>query len=217
MAAITVANLKGGVGKTTSAVLLALGLADDASTLLISADPQQSALKWAHLAEDSWPWSRLNVVAWTDHRTLARQIESARDEYAHIVIDTPPSRDQVKRNSIEARTLESALTATGHLVVPTSSSNIDLTEIGDTFSVATSVDQRRAVYASVLLVRVRFGTRSALVAPELLANEFGYPVMQTVIPMREPIAQAFGTVPELTGPFSSYSDALTEIRSTHNQ
>lgn len=43
-------NLKGGTGKTTSAVYLALALARCGRTLLIDADPQQSALRWSELA-----------------------------------------------------------------------------------------------------------------------------------------------------------------------
>src|SRR5262245_48941198 len=41
---VAVANLKGGTGKTTTAVHLACRLAEDRRTLLIDADPQQSAL-----------------------------------------------------------------------------------------------------------------------------------------------------------------------------
>ncbi|MGW5388179.1 AAA family ATPase [Nocardia sp. NPDC003963] len=224
MTEITVGNLKGGVGKTTTAVLTALGLAAEADaqdsedkTLLVSADPQQSALKWAHVAGEDWPWDRVNVVAWTDHRTLGRQIESARGEYAHIVVDTPPSRTRVTRASLEAKTLEAALTATGNLIVTTSPSAIDLAEIADTFEVAEAVDAIRPVYTSVLVVRVLWSTKSATEAPAVLVEDFGYPVMQSRISAREPIAQAFGTAPALTGPFAGYADALTEIHARHDQ
>lgn len=216
MTAITVANLKGGVGKTTSSVLLGLGLAADDATVLISADPQHSALKWAQVAGDAWPWDRLAVVKGTDPRSLRRQIESAQGDYAHVVVDTPPSRERVRQATLEARSVEAALEATGSLVIPTSSSGVDLAEIPDTYGLATTVDQRRPVYVSVLLVRIWRSTRSATEAPAVLSEDFGYPVLRTVIPAREAIAQSFGTAPTLTGPFGAYADALTEIRARHD-
>ncbi len=47
---VTVLNLKGGTGKTTTAVYLAGGLARNGRTLLIDADPQRSALSWSEAA-----------------------------------------------------------------------------------------------------------------------------------------------------------------------
>lgn len=217
MTSFTVANLKGGVGKTTTAVLLSLGLAAEARTLLVDTDPQQSALKWAQLAEDAWPWDRLTVISCTTPKTLGRQIDAIRSDHDHLVIDVPPNRDRGgARDAITAATMEAALMATGHLIVPTSPSSIDLSEIGDTFEVAADIDARRDVYASVLLIRVLLSARSANDARDILA-EFGFPVMKTVIPAREHIAQAFGTVPTLSGPFAAYADALAEIRADHDQ
>jgi chromosome partitioning protein len=53
---IAVVNTKGGTGKTTSAVFLAHGLAEDGKTLLIDADPQGSAMSWSKaVGEDFVP------------------------------------------------------------------------------------------------------------------------------------------------------------------
>lgn len=50
---LTVGHLKGGTGKTTTAVHLALGLARQGRTLLVDADPDQDgALAWSQEAAD---------------------------------------------------------------------------------------------------------------------------------------------------------------------
>ena len=85
---ITVASFKGGVGKTTSAVHLAAFLQGQAKTLLIDADPNQSALGWASRGELPFP-----VLSSAE---AAQQTEP----YDHVVIDT-----QARPNAEELKTL----------------------------------------------------------------------------------------------------------------
>jgi len=81
---VTVLNLKGGTGKTITAVYLAGGLARHGRTLLIDADPQRSALSWSEAAGGfAFPVISLLV------RDLATRVGSLGEGYAHIVIDTP--------------------------------------------------------------------------------------------------------------------------------
>ena len=73
---VTVASFKGGVGKTTTAIHLAAFLQGYAKTLLIDADPNQSALAWASRGELPF----LVVDQWQ-----AREIPTP---HGHVVIDT---------------------------------------------------------------------------------------------------------------------------------
>lgn len=73
---VTVASFKGGVGKTTTAIHLAAFLQGYAETLLIDADPNQSALAWASRGELPF----LVVDQWQ-----ARELPTP---HGHVVIDT---------------------------------------------------------------------------------------------------------------------------------
>ncbi|MBD1918450.1 MULTISPECIES: ParA family protein [Cyanophyceae] len=73
---VTVASFKGGVGKTTTAIHLAAFLQGYAETLLIDADPNQSALAWASRGELPF----LVVDQWQ-----ARELPAP---HGHVVIDT---------------------------------------------------------------------------------------------------------------------------------
>ena len=81
---IAVVNLTGGVGKTTTAVHLAVGLARRAPTVLADSDPQGSASRWDQLAETlpcrtvSYPKSDLTI-----------RLPELMGGATHLVIETP--------------------------------------------------------------------------------------------------------------------------------
>ena len=85
MPVITMASSKGGVGKTTSALLLALELAHaGASVALIDGDRNQPLTKWASL--DGKP-SNVTVIADSSEETITATIEHAAAQYAFVVVD----------------------------------------------------------------------------------------------------------------------------------
>lgn len=196
---LTISSLKGGVGKTTSAVCLSLGLARlGQRVLLVDADGEQrSALRWSERA-DEWPTEKVTVIAWSG-RDLGRRIKSVADDYDSVLVDTGPTNRAV---------LAGALGATGRLLVPCGPRSLDVAELSATFDVAAEVDAVTPVYASVLLTMVRLGTKSADDIRGVLETDLGYPLTRTVVPLRESFAHMFGTVPTNTG---AYDDLLTEL------
>jgi chromosome partitioning protein len=73
---IAVASLKGGVGKTTTAIHLAAYLQNQADTLLLDADPNRSATGWSKRGK--LPFDVVDE----------RQPPSDSRQYDHVVIDT---------------------------------------------------------------------------------------------------------------------------------
>lgn len=107
---ITVANRKGGVGKTTIATNIAVALMNKGKTLLVDADEQRSAYKWNDFRE-----SKLNAIA--VHENLLDTLEKKVEDYDFILIDIAGRDSEVFRE---------ALLVTDKLVVPTQASLLDL-------------------------------------------------------------------------------------------
>ena len=190
---IAIVNLKGGTGKTVTAVHLAAGLARQGRTLLIDADPQGSSLSWSEEAQDL-PCS---VVA-LPVRDLARRMDGLMPGIMHAVIDTPPGDKAIVRSAIAASDI---------VLVPIPPSIMDLDRLQPTLDLIAEVEAIKPVQVCILLTRVRSATKSSRLTRGVLQNA-GVTVLQTQIPLRETLNISFGTVPAFDGPYGSVLDEL---------
>lgn len=98
---IVVAALKGGVGKTTTAMYLAaLAAASRRAATLVDADPQASAADWyEHSGDDAL--APVTMIEAPTERLLQRAIDRV-DGDEVVIVDTPPGHDRLLARAIEA-------------------------------------------------------------------------------------------------------------------
>jgi chromosome partitioning protein len=112
---IVVSNLKGGVGKSTTAVYLAAAAASRGydPVLLIDADRQASTAEWY----EQRPIDGVTLVEAPSERTVSRAM--ARNDGLGV-IDTPPG---------DQRIVEAALAAADAVVVPTRAGGVEISRV----------------------------------------------------------------------------------------
>lgn len=180
---VTAVSTKGGSGKTTTVMLLALAAAQAGHrVLVVDGDPQASATRWAQLAGEL---PGVTVVSMPSPR-IDRDLPRIGAGYDVVLIDTPTGRGDVK-------VIESALRAAHLAVVPMAPRYGDLDRLLPAVGLAESCGT-----PAVLLLGMVSRTRSARELTEVVrSDEVPVTVLDTVVPATTRIADAFGesTVP----------------------
>lgn len=171
---ISCINIKGGVGKTTSAIAIATAAARDGySAVVLDADPQASSTLWADGAADIGDPLPFEVRP-ANIGTIKR-LKEARDEV--FVIDCPPS----------GKVVDEAAAVADFVVVPSSPRSADMAKTRETVE---SLDHEGRAFA-VLLTSVRSGTLAVKAALAELDGE-EIPRFVATVPLREDMGAFFG-------------------------
>lgn len=201
---IAVVNQKGGAGKTTISMNVAGSLAKRGhKVLVVDADPQGTATRWAASAEDDklFPASVVGLSAATTK--VHREVKKFLDDYEWIVIDCPPAAD--------SPVPQSALLIADLAVVPLIPSPLDMWAAVGIREVILNVSSiNEALQARLVFNQYQQNTSLAKEALEIL-SEFGIELCDTRIGSRQVYRQSavFGHTVHDFG--SKAKEAIEEI------
>ena len=173
---ITVMNLKGGVGKTTTAVHIAQKLSEHGETILVDGDSNRSSISWMDKANKNGLEPDFLVIS---EKSLAKY--AGRNSYYVIDTQARPSEDDIK----------DLLDISDLIILPTPPLEDD---IRVTLGAANLLQQLGSTKHCVLLTKVmqNRGTGSMVMDAQQSINQEGVPVCKSYIRLYEVYSRAFG-------------------------
>jgi chromosome partitioning protein len=170
---ITVAQQKGGAGKTTLAANLAAALAARRRVAVFDIDPQHSLARWHALRTGRRGIALSDAAGWR----LGAELDRMRREHDVLIVDSPPQIETEARVAIRSADL---------VLVPLQPSPPDLWAAEGTLALAAA--ERRRAY--LVLNRVPTGGKLRAEMEAELARR-GYPLLTARLGNRTGFATAF--------------------------
>ena len=174
---ITIAQQKGGAGKTTLAVSLAAWFARRMRVALFDIDPQHSAARWHRLREHRPQLPRLafsDVAGWR----LAGELDRLRAAHDLIIIDSPPHVETDARLAVRAADL---------ILVPVQPSALDVWAAESTLAIARA--EKRPI--RMVLNRLPAGNSKLATQIRQMIADQGIETLNATLGNRTGFAQAF--------------------------
>ncbi len=194
---ITIAQQKGGAGKTTVAAQLAVAFAADGNRVaIVDIDPQASLADWHRLRDGASVRYPIDMSQVAGYR-VSTEITRVKDNHDIVIVDSPPHAETEAKLAVRAANL---------VLIPVQLSPMDIWATGPTVQLA------RSAGVPVLIVLNRVPARANIVQimrGQLAEQEL--PVAQTTLGNR--VAFAASMLEGLTVLESEpHSTAAAEIR-----
>lgn len=200
MKVISVVGLKGGSGKTSTAVPVAWEAAREGRVVLLDVDPTLSATQWVRAAELEHERLRLETLAVEDLEDRVNALEDA-GETEWVVIDTPPLKGDVVMIAAGVADL---------VVMPLHIGSGDIAQVVQTVGLLKLPRKVNPnLKAVAVLNHARTMTRQTRATREEV-EAAGVPVAQTSIPFLELYVNAKGSKPNAK--WWHFRDLWAELR-----
>ncbi len=188
MKVITLANQKGGCGKSTAIINLAIEFASMGDrVLLIDTDPQRSSYETLQIRKDKLVHA---VVAYSN---LYETLEKAEDRYAYIFIDTPPHADEVMAMSIACSDI---------VIIPVQDSPLDIMSTKSTVELVRKAKEvNPGLLDKFLLNRIQSRTVLAKELAEILERNYKMGILKA--PLSNRVAYKYSLI---------YGKSVSELR-----
>ena len=198
---ITVAQQKGGSGKTTVSANLAIGfLRQGKRVALVDIDPQGSLGRWfmTRLETQAGPVDALEFAtssAWG----ITYEVRKLSENHDVVIIDTPPKADSDLRPALRVADL---------VIVPVSVSHVDLWATEGVLDLARREDKEAMIVLNRGRPNTRLGAEVAEAAEKLMARIADTTLSNRVI-YAEALGQGRGAAEGRKTPAQAEVDALT--------
>lgn len=190
MPTIVFASPKGGAGKTTSALLLALQLAKLYAVTVIDADPNHPITRWGTGGKQP---QNLTIVSDPDEDNIIDRIEDAAAKTAFVVVDLEGTASKI---------VLLAISQADFVIIPTQGSELDASEASRAIRVVKQHDKMtgKGTPFAVLLTRTnaQIRTRNLTHIQSGLVGA-GIPVLETELNEREAFKSVFAFRETLDG------------------
>ncbi len=203
MKIITLANQKGGCGKSTIVLNLAIEFAlQKYRVIVFDTDPQGSCYETAKIRDDQGKTAQIKVAA--IYENLYQAIEEYDNDYDFAIIDTPPHDNEV---------VTVATACSDLILIPVQDSPLD---IRSTKTTVNLINEARKLNPDIesyfLLSRIQTNSVMARELAQVLKSTYKFDILETKIANR--MAYKYSLIyGQNVSEFSDKDGAAAEIRS----